>query len=213
MQPSVLSSAYMPPIQYLTKFILSDVAIEQHENYIKQSFRNRCTILAANGPMSLTIPVVKVHGEKIPIMEVLIDYDLPWQKQHFKSIESAYKNSPYYDYYIDDLRKFFEQRYEKLFELNQQLLDKLLSIIGISKSYTLTSSFERNLANHTDLRNGISPKANHQTYDPHFSSATYYQVFADRYGFTPNLSIIDLLFNEGPLTLSILEKSIKKDGL
>lgn len=210
MQPVVLSTAYFPPVQYISKLVATSVTIEAHESYLKQSYRNRCSILAANGPMALTVPVVKWHGERMPIAEVLIDYDKPWQKQHFKSIESAYKNSPFYDYYIDDLIPFFETRYERLFDFNERILEAVLKTIGIKPSIGYTTDYDKTIDGVIDLRYGISPKPSQQQPDPHFEAAEYYQVFADRHGFTPNLSILDLLFNEGPMTKSILEQSIKK---
>jgi hypothetical protein len=210
MQPVVLSTAYFPPVQYLSKLIAGSVTIEAHESYLKQTYRNRCSILAANGPMALTVPVVKWHGERMPIAEVQIDYDKPWQKQHFKSIESAYKSSPFYDYYIDDLMPFFENRYEHLFDFNQRILEVILQSLGVASAISNTTSFHKVIENQIDLRYAISPKESQQQPDPHFAPVEYYQVFSDRHGFTPNLSILDLLFNEGPMAKSILEQSIKK---
>ena len=212
MQPVVLSTAYFPPVQYISKFLAGSVTIEAHESYLKQSYRNRCSILAANGPMALSVPVVKWHGERMPIAEVQLDYDKPWQKIHFKSIESAYKNSPFYDYYIDDFMPFFENRYERLFDFNQRILEVILQSLSIAPNIGYTSDYDKVIENKIDLRYAISPKESQQQPDPHFAPVEYYQVFADRYGFTPNLSILDLLFNEGPMAKSILEQSIKKGG-
>lgn len=210
MQKILLSTAYLPPIQYVSKFMLGDVAIERHENYSKQSFRNRCNILAANGVISLTIPIVKEHGLKSPISETRIEYDLPWQKIHYKSIKSAYKSSPYYDYYIDELEPFYSNRYELLLEYNTDLLRCILKLIGIDWRDSFTCRFEKNIEEVLDFRHCISPKVSKNMKDSYFESIAYYQVFEDRFGFTPNLSVLDLLFNEGPLAKSILDRCIKK---
>lgn len=210
MQPVVLSTAYFPPVQYISKLIAGSVTIEAHESYLKQTYRNRCSILAANGPMALTVPVVKWHGQQMPIAEVQIDYDKPWQKQHLKSIESAYKSSPFFDYYIDDLMPFFENRHERLFDFNQRILEVILKSLSIAPNICYTTDYDKAIENKVDLRYAISPKESQQQPDPYFAPVEYYQVFADRHGFTPNLSILDLLFNEGPMAKSILEQSIKK---
>lgn len=209
MQPTLLSIAYLPPVQYFSKLLMDNIIIEQHENYTKQSYRNRCNILAANGAITLTIPVVKDHGQKTAITDVRIDYDLPWQKTHFKSIESAYKNSPFYDYYIDDLEPFFSKKFEYLFEYNLQLIDMLMSTIGIEKKYELTTKFISSEDIYDDKRYSISPKQSKNIDDTSFSAIPYYQVFEDKFQFTPNLSIVDLLFNEGPQTKSVLQQCIK----
>lgn len=207
MQPNYLSTAYLPPIQYITKLFDGDIFIERHEHYIKQSYRNRCNILAANGVIPLTIPIVKRHNEKMPIGEVEIDYELPWQKIHFKSIESAYKNSPYFDYYIDEFMPFFEERHQLLLDYNTQLLQVILSIIGIKPNIHYTDEFEKAYPCN-DFRYNISPKS--KIADESFASNEYYQVFGSKFGFAPNLSIIDLIFNEGPSAKEILMQCIKK---
>lgn len=210
MQKIILSTAYLPPIQYVSKFLLGEVVLEAHENYIKQSYRNRCNILAANGAFPLTIPVVKVHGTKSLISEARIDYDLPWQKNHFKSIESAYRNSPYYEHYIDDLKIFYNTKYDLLLDFNADLLTCILRLIGIKSSILFTACFEREYLKDLDYRFTLSPKSAKLEDDPFFRVVDYYQVFEDRYGFTPNLSILDLLFNEGPFAKSVLEQSVKR---
>ena len=207
LQPSILlSTAYLPPIQYFTKFLAGiPVFIENHENYQKQSYRNRCYIYGANGRQCLVIPVKKQHGEKTPIGNMEIDYKENWQKIHLKSIESAYRLSPFYEYYADDFTRSFQKETRYLFNWNLDLLYVMLAILGITSRPALTLSYEP--ASGTDLRYCIHPKERLARPDPAFTPLPYQQVFQERYGFIPNLSIIDLLFNEGPLAGEILKKS------
>ena len=209
MQAALLSTAYLPPIQYMSKFLSRDVSIECHENYPKQTYRNRCNILSANGPIALTIPTIKQHGQKTRITEVRIDYDLPWQKIHFKSIESAYKNSPFYDYYIDELAFYYTKQFEFLFDYNLEIIKTLLDISEIPFTAQYTSHYEKNIVGE-DFRYSITPKESQQSKDSSFVATEYYQVFEDKYRFVPNLSYIDLLFNEGPNAKEILACCIKK---
>jgi hypothetical protein len=193
----LLSTAYFAPIQYYSILVRNEhVVIEKHENYNKQSWRNRCAIYSSNGLLYLVVPVVKTDKPKIPITEVEISYDMPWQKQHFKAIESAYRRSPFYDYYIDDLMTFFNCRHRLLYEFNMQILNTVCLLMQIpfrvqeSLQYVKTGD-----EGSIDLRNGIHPKANRHL-DDAFSH--YTQVFAEKRGFKPNLSILDLLFHTGP---------------
>ncbi|NJK85558.1 MAG: WbqC family protein [Bacteroidales bacterium] len=125
-ESAILSTAYLPNLQYLSKFILFNrIYVEHFENYQKQSFRNRCVIYGANGPLTLVIPVKKNHGEKTMIKDIQIDYELSWQRQHWVSIHSAYKNSPYFDYYMDDLCPFYLKREKYLIDLNENYSVKL----------------------------------------------------------------------------------------
>lgn len=137
MPTTLLSTAYFPPIQYISKIKNSDnTIIEQWENFGKQSYRNRCIILTANGTMPLVVPVEKANSKTL-IKDLKITYATNWQKNHFKSIESAYKNSPYYDYYIDELMPFFEDKELFLFDYNTKILNTILDIINIRKISTL----------------------------------------------------------------------------
>jgi len=205
----LLSTAFFPPVQYFTKLVsYPQVFIEQHENYNKQSYRNRCVIYGANGPLTLSLPVKKGVTDKIPVREVELDYATNWPKIHFKAIESAYRSSPFYEYYIDAFLPFYNKKHKYLFDYNLDIIHTLLEEIGIKKEIQLTTEFQPE--KHTkciDFRNSISPKKRLRKVDPDFHPATYHQVFSEKYGFIPNLSILDLLFNEGPSTKDILERS------
>jgi len=204
----LLSSAYLPPIQYISKYLQGyPVFIEKHENYQKQSYRNRCYIYGANGKQCLVIPVKKQHGEKTPIAEVEIDYTMNWQKIHMKSIESAYRLSAFYEYYADDFITFYKLKTRLLFEWNLNLLLFLLEILNIHTQPALTTDYTQSTENCHDFRNSIHPKKRLMLPDQDFHPVSYRQVFQERNGFIPNLSIIDLLFNEGPLAVENLKKS------
>lgn len=205
MNKLLLNTAYFPPIQYLSKIKkYDDVYIEQFENYNKQSYRNRCEIMSANRTLPLVVPVIKATNTKILTKDVRIDYVTRWQKLHFKGIESAYKNSPFYDYYIDELMIYFERKEKFLLDLNMQLLEDIMSFIPLKKEILLTQDYIKDDDDYTDLRDFIHPKAAKKQPDPEFIIKPYRQTFSDRFPFIPNLSILDLLFNVGPDTVHYL---------
>jgi len=193
----ILSSAYFPSVSYF-KLInnANDIFIEQHENFIKQTYRNRCKILAANGQMNLVVPIIKNSGKKINVKDVKIDYDTDWQKQHFKSIESAYRNSPFYEFYIDDFIAIFNKKHKFLFELNLELIYKLLEFFEIEKQLKFNNEYEKTPKGLIDFRNKIHPKKQYQEL-MEITKKPYYQVFDNKYPFFQDLSSIDLLFNLG----------------
>ncbi|MCD4746175.1 MAG: WbqC family protein [Bacteroidales bacterium] len=202
----LLSTAYLAPIEYyyhIAKF--SEGFIEKYENYIKQTYRNRCLIYSANGMQRLSIPVIKVDGNHTCIKDIQISYFENWQKIHWKSIESAYNSSPFFLYYQDDIKPFHFKKYKFLIDFNQDILNVILKLIGIKTIVKYTSAYQKESSGIPDLRNKIKPGK--KIYDnnklniiPHYT-----QVFEAKYGFIPNLSIIDLLFNEGPNTKEYLQ--------
>lgn len=207
----LLSTAYFPNIQYFTKIIsCSKIYIEFHENYTKQTYRNRCDILSANKVLPLVIPVKKRSGSKIPVSEAQIDNDYSWQRLHRISIESAYRSSPFFEYYFDYFTPFFRKRFKYLYDLNMEILKVLLDICEIGKNIEKTGQYIKDPEDADDFRDIIHPKKKFQLNDPDFFPAEYIQVFSDRRGFSPNLSILDLLFNEGPGTKEILRLSCRK---
>ncbi|HRW62396.1 MAG TPA: WbqC family protein [Bacteroidales bacterium] len=202
----VLTTAYLAPVQYYSKFLKYDkVLIEVHDHFTKQTYRNRCKIYAANGVLQLSVPVKK-DQTKTKICDIKIDYDTNWRKVHWKSIESAYKASPFFDYYADDLKLFFNKKYNFLIDFNTELQYQILSFLDLNISIEFTSSYiDKYNKDYEDFREKIHPKK--EIEDKDFLKHEYIQVFIDRYGFQPNLSIIDLLFNEGPHTRNILKIS------
>jgi hypothetical protein len=203
---AVLFSSYFPCIQYVSKFILhDDIVIDIHENYQRQTYRNRCRIQSANGVTDLTVPVKKSHQTKLK--DIAIDYSELWQKNHSRAILSAYKNSAFYEYYIDEFNFVFSQNHKFLLDLNQKILDKTVGILRIQAKYSNSTDFVEPSSSF-DYRNIISPKGNKLVNDSEFAPQSYIQVFSERHGFNSNLSILDLIFNEGPSTIITLQKSI-----
>ena len=207
---AILSTAYMGPIQYFTKFILyPKVYIEQHETYLKQSYRNRCYIYCTNGKITLIIPVKKVNRINTRTKDILIDYDTNWQRIHWNSIVSAYRSSPFFEFYEDDLKNFYSEKEKTLLDFNQKILLLLLGFLDIDIKISLTDSFQKKYEHEMDLRECINPKKRLAKKDSRFVPYKYNQVFIEKHGFIPNLSVIDLLFNEGTNALEILKKCIK----
>jgi hypothetical protein len=204
----LLSSAYFAPIQYYSKLLIAKtVYIEQFENFIKQTYRNRCVVLGGNGPIQLIVPVVKGRGTKILIKDLKISYDTDWQRNHWRTIFSAYNSSPFFEYYKDDIVPYFETKTQFLIDFNLKIHETISELLEIENQKVLTTDFEKVPEGTVNLRELISPKIKTES-DTSFQSQNYTQVFSDKLGFTPNLSILDLLFNEGPNSYSVLEKSI-----
>lgn len=195
----LLTTAYFAPIAYFSAIRKSDITyIEQYENFGKQSYRNRCEIMTANGVIPLTVPVAKANSKTLT-KDLKIVYPVNWQKLHFKGIESAYKNSPYYEYYIDDLMPFFEKKETYLLDLNHAILEKVMEFLHLSTPVHLTEDYIPAAdCSYTDLRNSIHPKASRRQPGAEFPVYPYRQTFSDRFPFVPNLSILDLLFCCGP---------------
>lgn len=207
---AILSTAYLPPIQYLSKFLLhKTLHIDQYEHYLKQSYRNRCRIYAANSTQTLSIPIVKTRRPKVALKDIRISYDNNWQDKHWRAIISAYNSSPFFEYYRDSIEPFFSKMFKFLIDFNHQLLMLLLQEFEIDTQPKYTEQYyQADSNNMIDYRQAIHPK--HPLPDIAFDPHSYYQVFADRRGFQPNLSCIDLLFNEGPGALDILQQSINQ---
>jgi hypothetical protein len=202
MNDVLVTTTYLPPIAFFASVLKAKtIIVEQHENYIKQTYRNRCYILTANGILPLSIPVNKVDGNHTLIKDIRISYINNWQTNHWRAIESAYNKSPFFLYYRDDLEKFYTQSYELLIDYNTELLRFILKKLGISTVINFTDDFLPIDQSENDERYSIHPKLSKgNIIYPH-----YYQVFEEKHGFIPNVSIIDLLFNEGPESKYYLE--------
>jgi len=197
----LLSTAYLPPIEYMALFLkYENVIIEKEETYPKQTYRNRFKIMSANGILNLPIPVNKTNGNNTKINEITISNTDLWYVNHWRAINSAYSGSPFFLYYKDDFTKFYSGKYQNLLEFNSELIAVLLSLIGIRCNISFSNSFEVPDAKSHDLRYTISPKKENKAYN----YKKYVQVFSNKFEFVPNLSIIDLLFNLGPETKDYL---------
>lgn len=207
-----LSSAYLAPIQYYTKFIGSPtVYIEQYDHYTKQTYRNRCSIVSANGPIFLSIPVEHSSKEKTLMKDIRIASHGNWQHMHWNTIVSAYNSTPFFEYYQDDFYPFFHGKYTFLLDFNMQIQELILSLLNIDlPKIELTSEYYTEISEpHLDFRESIHPKKDWRLLDQAFNPQPYYQVFERKFGFIPNMSIIDLLFNMGNESQIILAASAK----
>ena len=194
----ILSSLYLPPIQYFAHLYADPVAIEdQGEHFIKQTYRNRCLIATPNGPQALTIPVVRDgSGGHTPMHDVRISSHGNWRHLHWQALLSAYGETPFFEFYADDLRPFFEERrWTFLLDFNLDITRTVCSLLDIRPEMSLSRHYIED-PQAVDLRDAIRPK--HPLPDPEFEPQPYYQVRSARHGFLPNLSVLDLLFNEGP---------------
>ncbi|WP_206610053.1 WbqC family protein [Maribellus luteus] len=206
--PLLLSTAYFGPVHYYARYLHHpEVYLEQYENFTKQTYRNRCVILAGNGPVSLVLPVVKGRGPKTLIKDLEISYDTEWQRNQWQTIVSAYNSSPYFEYYQDELLPFFEKKSRFLMDHNMQIHEMLCGFMEVENKLKLTEDFEKVPENTLNFRQAISPKVK-ETLDDAFHPKPYIQVFSEKFDFVPNLSILDLLFNEGPNAYDVLMESI-----
>ena len=220
---ALLSSTYFGPIQWYQKLNRYDEClIERHESFIKQTYRNRMLIPTTNGPLSLTIPTN--HNTSLAMKDIRISDHANWRHVHWNALLSAYGESPFFEYYQDDIRPFYEKKYEFLFDFNMEITEKMIELLDIRPKISVTSEYIQNeelkvkseefndLANHkvqssnhkvqskevqsiVDFREAIRPKK--PLPDAEFESKRYYQVYEQKFGFQPNMSILDLLFNEG----------------
>lgn len=190
----LFSIAYLAPIEYFQLFVdIDKVYIESCEQYQKQSFRNRCQILTANGVLDLSIPVEKGAQSKQLVRDVRISSHSEWQIQHWRALESAYSSSPFFEYYKDDLWPYFTKKWNFLWDFNWELHLLMLDLLETKVQVNFTADFQSTYSDDIlDFRSAIHPKM-----QSCIKLNSYYQVFESKFGFVPNLSIVDLLFNMG----------------
>ena len=225
----LLTTAYFPPVSYFaamaqdmsglidrqggdgsSELSPSVVYIEACENYQKQSYRNRCRFYAADGVQALTFPVVHEGGtHKLPISQIKVDYSTPWLVQHQRAIVSAYRTSAYFEYYQDELFAIMDSRPEKLIDLNTALMKFFIEKTGLRVDLRMTQEYSSEAVADgmecEDLREAIHPKRPNNILSDLALEKPYFQVFAPKYGFKSDLSIMDLLFNEGPDSILYLK--------
>ena len=199
-----LSTAYLAPVEYYAQLYHRPVMIEQWDNYVKQSYRNRCVIAAANGSQTLSIPIEKAASPKCYTRDIRIAEHGEWRHLHWNAIVSAYRSSPFFEYYEADFQPFYEKTNHFLFDFNEQLRELICRLLHIEPQVSYSSEYQTEIPEHVlDLREAIHPKK-----PPYAQSFTpYYQVFEQKFEFQANLSIIDLLFNMGNEAELILQST------
>ena len=203
---ALLSTTYFGPVQWYQKLYRADsVLIERCESFQKQTYRNRCLIATTQGVQALTVPV-RIEGSSLITNSRISDHG-NWRHLHWNALKSAYGESPFFEYYEDDLRPFFLPDWEFLFDFNEAIRQKMCELLDIQPRVSPTTQFlpPAAVASHPtlhDFRDAIQPK--HPAPDPHFTPRPYYQVYRQKHGFLPNLSILDLLMNMGPESIFYL---------
>lgn len=219
---------YFGPVQWYQKLHRHQtVFIEQHDSYVKQTYRNRCVIATANGLQALTVPVertanifdttaaavsagtsgITAAATCASCNDIRISDHGNWRHLHWHALMSAYSETPFFEYYADDIRPFFEQRWDRLYDFDMAICHKMCELLDICPDIRQTTEYVRAddvtpASGLLDLRDTINPK--HPLPDADFIPRRYYQVFERKHGFQPNLSILDLLFNMGPESILYL---------
>ena len=197
----LLSTTYFGPVQWYQKLHRADVVhIEKWESFVKQTYRNRCLIATTNGVQALTVPVER--GTSPLIKDIRISDHGNWRHLHWNALQSAYGESPFFEYYQDDIRPFFEKRWDYLLDYNEVICEKMCELIDIQPKIAYSADFVAEPKEEADYRLAINPK--HPAPDADFNPKPYYQVYSAKHGFLPNLSVLDLLFNMGPESIFYL---------
>ena len=195
---------YLPPIEYFDQLLRhsGQLYIERYEHFPKQTYRNRASIHSANGKLDLMVPVMKGDKNHTQTKDVRISYDFNWQRLHWLSLQTSYRSSAFFEFYEDDFAPFYEKKFEFLFDYNEALLNLLIKLLKLNIQYQYSDSYEKIYTDLVDFRSTIHPKI-----ETPFQTKPYFQVFDDRNGFIPNLSIVDLLFNQGPKSGQFIQSS------
>lgn len=203
----LLSTAYFPPVEYFSLIARNNrILIEKWETYPKQTWRNRCVILGANGPLNLIVPVQRGSFHRTPVRELEIDNSRRWRELHLRGIKSAYATAPYFEYYFDAISSVIMKPFRFLLDLNTEAIQVVEELAGIKTEMAYTDKFIAEGRLPEDFRYRIAPGKTSGIEDYH--PVPYIQVFSDRFGFVPGLSIIDMLFNKGPGTEALLLGSL-----
>lgn len=192
----LLPAFYLPNISYFNAIKNNEgpIIVEQWEHFPKQTFRTRAQIATANGVLDLLVPIQHGKKQRQTLNQVLINYDHPWQRLHWLSLQTAYRSSAYFEFYEDDFRKFYEKEYSHLLEYNVEQLKLILKLLKLNREIVFNDKYEAETPNSLDYRKAIHPKQPSLVPD----QKPYFQLFEEKNGFLPNLSIIDLLFSQGP---------------
>ena len=205
MTTGLIEPHYLPCLEYFCAILSFDkLVLEKQEHYVKQSYRNRCQINTAQGPSTMVVPLTAKHG-KIPFKDIRIDYTGKWQNNHWRSIQSAYAKAPFFEHYAQELERILRRDFVFIFDLNQEVLSFCLSSLGLPVELSATETYQKEgVPQICDLRSQITSKKPYWD-RPYYRPKPYYQVFGN--AFASNLSLVDLLFCEGPHALPILKAS------
>jgi hypothetical protein len=192
---AILPLFYLPPTEYFSRLIQykEKLLLERFEHFPKQTYRNRATIQSPNGALNLIVPVIKGSKAHTQIKDVRISYDFNWQRVHWMSLQASYRSSAYFEFYEHEFAPFYEKKWEFLFDYNEAIFALLIKLLRLNITYGYTLSYEENYPDSDDFRKSIHPK-----HSSVYKAEPYFQVFEERTGFLPNLSVSDLLFNQGP---------------
>lgn len=214
MNPVLLTSAYLPPVQYFSKLYASPcIYLETYEHYVKQTYRNRALIAGPNGVQALTIPVEHEYSKRPATRDIRLSDHGNWQHLHRNALQSSYEGSPYFEYYADDILPIYDREHRFLVDFNADFLHTICDLLNLKPNLLQTEAYaDAQALGAEDFREAIRPKISHSI-DKTFRSVEYYQVFRPKHGFLENLSIIDLLFNMGPESRLILRDSVIESNI
>ena len=198
----IFPTAYFGSIAYYKSlFSFPSILIEGNENFVKQSIRNRCDIQSSNGVQQLSVPVMKINGSKTKTKDIMLSYDTDWQKNHWKSIQSAYSSSPYFEHYEDEVKSIIFNTESNLLKFNKTIHETISNWLGIETAINFTDKFDMELSKEMNFRNKFDKNSSIELSE----FKHYTQVFENEIGFIPNLSILDAIFALGPMARKLID--------